>query len=100
MINVITLHGHLGFEPDLNYCAGDNPFLKNILCVKRNYKEKGEGFYRYDRIPIVVRGKCLEALARLHKGESFCVTGRLITTEGKKGNDAQSFYVDVHEIDL
>jgi len=105
MINVVTISGNLGREPELRQTQGGTQVLTFSLAVsdrKRN-PQSGEWEEVTNWIPCVVFGNRAESLSRfLSKGTKCAVEGKLRQSsyKDKSGQNRSKIEVIVDEVEF
>ena len=105
MINVVTISGNLGRDPELRSTQGGTQVLTFSLAVsdrKRN-PQSGEWEEVTNWVPCVVFGKRAESLSRLlSKGMKCAVEGKLRQSsyKDKSGQNRSKIEVVVDEIEF
>ena len=97
-MNVITLTGNLGRDFDI-IDAGSTTIAKNVLAVRRDFKDKKTGEYETDWIPLTAFGKTAEIMNQhLSKGSKVEIVGKLQANNytDKDGNKRTSYDVIVN----
>lgn len=88
-MNVVTLLGNLGSDPELRLTQGGQAICKIRLATTESYLDRTNT--RQERTEwhsVTVFGKRGEALAKMvQKGTRLCVMGRLSTTSYEKDNE-------------
>lgn len=93
-MNKVELLGRIVREPNLEYSATGNAYLRNAIAVPRWEKDKADFFN------ISIFGKSAEAFYKhLHKGSKIALVGRLQSDSytDKNGNKVTSVSVIVDE---
>lgn len=97
-MNVVTLVGRLGRDPDNRTTASGTAVCNLSLATNRRSKDKETDWHR-----IVVWGRAAEVAGQyLRKGSEAAVTGQLQyrSWTDKDGNKKQSAEIHCHQIDL
>jgi len=97
-MNINAYTGFLGRDFDI-IDAGNTTIAKNVLAVRRDFKDKKTGQYETDWIPLTVFGKTAEVMSQhLGKGSKVEVVGKLQTNNytDKDGNKRTSYDVIVN----
>ena len=97
-MNLTAFTGNLGRDFDI-IDAGGTTIAKNVLAVRRDFKDKKTGQYETDWIPLTVFGKTAEIMNQhLGKGSKIEVVGKLQTNNytDKDGNKRTSYDVIVN----
>ena len=97
-MNINAYTGFLGRDFDI-IDAGNTTIAKNVLAVRRDFKDKQTGQYETDWIPLTAFGKTAEIMIQhLSKGSKIEVVGKLQTNNytDKDGNKRTSYDVIVN----
>lgn len=97
-MNINAYTGFLGRDFDIIDASGTT-IAKNVLAVRRDFKDKKTGEYETDWIPLTAFGKTAEIMNQhLGKGSKIEVVGKLQTNNytDKEGNKRTSYDVIVN----
>ena len=97
-MNITAFTGFLGRDFDI-IDAGNTTIAKNVLAVRRDFKDKKTGEYETDWIPLTAFGKTAEIMNQhLSKGSKVEIVGKLQTNNytDKDGNKRTSYDVIVN----
>lgn len=97
-MNITAFTGNLGRDFEIIE-TGSTTIAKNVLAVRRDFKDKKTGEYETDWIPLTVFGKTAEIMSQhLGKGSKIEVVGKLQTNNytDKDGNKRTRYDVIVN----
>ena len=97
-MNITAFTGNLGRDFEIIE-TGSTTIAKNVLAVRRDFKDKKTGQYETDWIPLTVFGKTAEIMNQhLSKGSKVEIVGKLQTNNytDKDGNKRTSYDVIVN----
>ena len=98
-MNITAFTGNLGRDFDVTTTSSGMTIAKNVLAVRRDFKDKQTGQYETDWIPLTVFGKTAEIMNQhLSKGSKVEIVGKLQTNNytDKDGNKRTSYDVIVN----
>ena len=95
-MNLITIHGRLGRDPELKERQGQNGPFKQVtfsVAVNRDFGDETDWFF------CTMNGKRAEVLHKyFHKGSQIIVSGRMESYKGK--DDTEKWLVRVRDFDF
>lgn len=81
-VNQITIIGHVGSAPELNFSRNQQPFCRFSVAVNEQWKADGEKRERVTWFPVVAFNHVSAACANyLTRGRMVAVQGRVLTRE-------------------
>jgi single-strand DNA-binding protein len=102
-INVATIIGHLGGDPEVKYFESGSCTARLTIYVNEKFKKNGEQQEVTHRIPVEVWGKTAEYCANyLKQGSHVAVTGSLSEnrwTDQATGDNRSRLTVKAQRID-
>lgn len=98
-MNKISLHGHVGKDPELKTTKDNNPFCRFSLATTESWKDKsGEKKSKTEWHQIVAWGKQAEAISKyVVKGQELIVEGKVEyqTVEDKNDSSKKVTYTSI-----
>ena len=102
-INIVTISGNIGKDPELRSTASGMQVLSFPVCVNSRVKRGGEWGDKPNWVDVSIFGKRAESVSRyLQKGSHVTVAGRLnqSTWETKDGQKRSKLEVICDDIDF